>query len=395
MEKLFIIDCISESDLENIRDYRWWKWSKNEQLEWQDAVFSTASEPYKVAYAHRGDILINIETSQTKDKRSISSTNLCAPKDGFYIVDSWLAQEHENSWNETYFQNYVLFNNFLFYRFDSIEEWEDYYFEELQNFYYEIEEDQFDGKKRIIWYQPWGDRKFEYQRFYLMSFKYSDFLYVEASELGVFLKFMWCGERRKKSESCVGDTIILLLADKTQLTFVAKDSPSKDSGTYFYRYPISQENLDALCANNILAIKKIYANGDEPVVEQCDQHHTSLFRVWLKKHVKLIEELGFKAKKEIAEEAPKVEGKCYVYLMLDEANGYYKIGISNKPNYRERTLQSEKPTIKLICSKEYHSRRIAEAIESALHKAYTAEHMRGEWFNLTAKDVQDITLTLA
>ena len=84
-----------------------------------------------------------------------------------------------------------------------------------------------------------------------------------------------------------------------------------------------------------------------------------------------------------------------MYLMLDEANGYYKIGISNKPRYREHTLQSEKPSIQLICAKEYPNRRIAEAIESALHKAYSAEHMRGEWFNLTAKDVQEITQTLA
>ena len=38
---------------------------------------------------------------------------------------------------------------------------------------------------------------------------------------------------------------------------------------------------------------------------------------------------------------------------------------------------------------------IADNSNEALHKAYSAEHMRGEWFNLTAKDVQEITQTLA
>jgi len=36
------------------------------------------------------------------------------------------------------------------------------------------------------------------------------------------------------------------------------------------------------------------------------------------------------------------------YLMIDEQNNYYKIGRSNNPNYRESTLQSEKPLIKLL-----------------------------------------------
>ena len=71
---------------------------------------------------------------------------------------------------------------------------------------------------------------------------------------------------------------------------------------------------------------------------------------------------------------------CYVYLMKDISNGYYKIGISNTPEYREKTLQSEKPTIELLASKKYPTRKIAEAIESALHTAYSQQRLRGEWF---------------
>ena len=90
----------------------------------------------------------------------------------------------------------------------------------------------------------------------------------------------------------------------------------------------------------------------------------------------------------------KKDSKCYVYLMIDLTNKFYKIGISNNPRYREHTLQSDKPTIELICAKEYPTRSIAEAIESSLHKVYANKRIRGEWFNLTEDDVKVISKTL-
>lgn len=85
---------------------------------------------------------------------------------------------------------------------------------------------------------------------------------------------------------------------------------------------------------------------------------------------------------------------CYVYLMKDLSNGYNKIGISNKPEYREKTLQSEKPSIELLACKKFPTRKIAEAIESALHTAYSQQRVRGEWFNLNEEDVAAIIETL-
>ena len=85
---------------------------------------------------------------------------------------------------------------------------------------------------------------------------------------------------------------------------------------------------------------------------------------------------------------------CYVYLMKDKANGYHKIGISNKPEYREKTLQSEKPSIEMLACKKFPTRKIAEAIESALHTAYSQQRVRGEWFNLNDEDVAAIIETL-
>lgn len=85
---------------------------------------------------------------------------------------------------------------------------------------------------------------------------------------------------------------------------------------------------------------------------------------------------------------------CYVYLMQDLSNNYYKIGMSKTPEYRERTLQSEKPTIRMICHKKLPSRKIAEAFERALHNAFADKRIRGEWFNLDENDVVQIEESL-
>src|SRR6185369_5934869 len=46
--------------------------------------------------------------------------------------------------------------------------------------------------------------------------------------------------------------------------------------------------------------------------------------------------------------APIASRPNYVYLMLDERNGYIKIGRSTNPDRRESTLQSEQPATKLL-----------------------------------------------
>lgn len=85
---------------------------------------------------------------------------------------------------------------------------------------------------------------------------------------------------------------------------------------------------------------------------------------------------------------------CHTYLMKDDANGYYKIGMSKNPTYRERTLQSDKPTITLICSKEFSSRTEASELEKYLHKKYANKRERGEWFRLSEQDIINIKESL-
>lgn len=71
------------------------------------------------------------------------------------------------------------------------------------------------------------------------------------------------------------------------------------------------------------------------------------------------------------------------YLMIDRSNGYVKIGKSKDPKHRERTLQSEKPSIEMIyiCDDD---------IEYKLHDEYKDFRKRGEWFTLSEKQIHDI-----
>jgi len=75
----------------------------------------------------------------------------------------------------------------------------------------------------------------------------------------------------------------------------------------------------------------------------------------------------------------------YVYLMYDRNTGYYKIGISKDPKHREKTLQSEKPTIEL-----FHKFKSNKETETILHSMFDKKRIRGEWFNLNSNDVEYI-----
>ena len=78
--------------------------------------------------------------------------------------------------------------------------------------------------------------------------------------------------------------------------------------------------------------------------------------------------------------------KTFVYLMKDKANGLYKIGKSINPQYRERTLQSEKPSIKMV----FNTPERTDFSERSLHIRYAEHRKRGEWFLLTPAQVRCI-----
>lgn len=83
---------------------------------------------------------------------------------------------------------------------------------------------------------------------------------------------------------------------------------------------------------------------------------------------------------------------CYVYIMRNEDNGAYKIGISNDPKYREHTLQSQEPNVNVIFFCEFPTRDAAQQVESEMHEKYAQYHMRGEWFAIPHKMVKEVFL---
>lgn len=73
-----------------------------------------------------------------------------------------------------------------------------------------------------------------------------------------------------------------------------------------------------------------------------------------------------------------------LYLMKDESSdGIYKIGVSNNPQYRESTLQKEKPTVTLL--KSFCG---LSCFERDWHRKFSKQRIRGEWFKLEPFQVQ-------
>jgi hypothetical protein len=84
-----------------------------------------------------------------------------------------------------------------------------------------------------------------------------------------------------------------------------------------------------------------------------------------------------------ADPPPKRPG--YVYLMRNERNGCTKIGFSIDPAYRERTLQSQEPEVRLLFC--WPGTR---GDEKALHERFADRRVRGEWFHLSDAEIEAI-----
>lgn len=73
----------------------------------------------------------------------------------------------------------------------------------------------------------------------------------------------------------------------------------------------------------------------------------------------------------------------HTYIMFDSSINLYKIGKSLEPLKREKTLQGEKPSIKLMYI-------IPKDIESYLHSKHHRQRVRGEWFNIRSTQLSSI-----
>jgi hypothetical protein len=77
--------------------------------------------------------------------------------------------------------------------------------------------------------------------------------------------------------------------------------------------------------------------------------------------------------------------KKFTYLMKNTRDGQYKIGESNYPKFREKTLMSQEPVIEIFaCFKS------EKCNEKVLHKQFANKRGRGEWFILDDNDLEYI-----
>lgn len=219
----------------------------------------------------------------------------------------------------------------------------------------------------------------------------------------------------------IGDSISFLFEGDVLLNFVITTAPYKsgkfhrddvsiyapaeNSFAYYFEVliPITLNNIQVFAEHNLIKWSLNFKSnkiigGDKwmskPRGHGVDRNKDS-FQTALKMFASQFLELVSKEIPEFIErQVESTNDVCYVYLMHDSINNFYKIGISNSPEYREKTLQSEKPTIVTICSKQFPKRKIAEVLEKTLHETYKNKRIRGEWFNLDKDDIKDLSSIL-
>ena len=282
--------------------------------------------------------------------------------------------------------------------------------EEIVTAYYPtsftIEEDEFSSEKRICWYRIAGNgfigsfpklQNGFWINYLMLSFSIDN----KRPVLCVFFD-------KKKISLKKNDTITFKFEDNSYLSFPVTSSPGKIEHSYYSNMsiiPIFNNNIATFADKGWTLVKIEHSNGDAPHLlkneyrsDYCFPFSSFLFKQYTKQYLLALDELGIVAEENAPSTVEKTrevtEEACFVYLMVDTSNGYHKIGISNHPEYREKTLQSEKPTIEKICAKQFPSRQIATAIESALHSTFASKRIRGEWFNLSDADVSQIIQTL-
>lgn len=214
-------------------------------------------------------------------------------------------------------------------------------------------------------------------------------------------KMLFCFETHNKLK--IGDCVSLLFDDGKIIDFPITTKPKKLPANWCETTFVSYlEDIETLLNSTLVSYRVSFK--DESMRPKTVTIGGSILdgpeaiRAYVKNHLDAIKLLvpDYQLPRRTIVKTP-IEYKfnwCYVYLMRDNSNGYHKIGISNTPEYREKTLQSEKPSIEMLACKKFPTRKIAEAIESALHTAYSQQRVRGEWFNLDDVDVAAIIETL-
>lgn len=129
--------------------------------------------------------------------------------------------------------------------------------------------------------------------------------------------------------------------------------------------------------------EKLYELSDEQekILEDAQNFVRELLNGEPKNPIKLKEKIKKVDKVELVVEPKSKPVKTY--LIKNKTTGFYKIGRSMFPFFRERTLQSQEPLIDIVKTWD-------NDIEDELHEKYKTQRVRGEWFNLSKIQVKYI-----
>ena len=366
------------------------------KIEWKIASFSHVSYNEilgEVIYTRR-EIKKRLFTSY--EESNTYRFNILSPQEGILYIDDerLLYNKVSNNSNNIYWES------------DNPK----YYKKELQKiafvfwviddlyFYY------FNTDKAVLEADPYTNlHKIHWDKHRGIFSEYGEFRleYINDNAVLVF----YSDEKLRK-----GDCISLRFENNQILDYLIQNEPMKTDPlegvfTYMYYFTLYKEDLQLLidCPLDSYRITYLYnrlpaqTNPNESLLligDDAAGEISSYANYFLNALERLVPNYELPQRK-INSSADVYEFNwCYVYLMKDVSNGYYKIGISNTPEYREKTLQSEKPTIELLACKQFPTRKIAKSIESALHTTYGQQRLRGEWFNLNDEDVAAIIETL-
>jgi hypothetical protein len=86
---------------------------------------------------------------------------------------------------------------------------------------------------------------------------------------------------------------------------------------------------------------------------------------------------------------------CYVYLIENPSEHWYKIGISTNIESRFRAIRNALPNAKLITKKKFINTKEAQKIEKMLHTQYAHCNVGLEWFNPTDDELTTIKALLS
>ena len=276
---------------------------------------------------------------------------------------------------------------------------------------YSIKEDDFSLEKMIVWNRVAGKA---FSSLYTNTrnkngFWLDSYMLLSLSTFNSqpVLKFYF---KKKETNIIKNDSISFKFTDNSYVSFRVTDGAKKADGNFFSHMvllPLSKNDISTFSEKDWDMMRIEHINGDAPILirnkyrgDYCFPFSSLLFRLYVVEYKKALDDLGIVPLDNTStiintREADNRDDSCYVYLMVDTSNGYHKIGISNHPEYRERTLQSEKPTIEKLCAKRFPTRQIATAIESALHASFATKRIRGEWFDLSEDEVAQIIETLS